>query len=249
LDPTLLKVGQEVEVNITPFDQLWLPSVYDLTMGLNPAQSVNGSGIMQSDIATPQNGSPFTSGGDDVSVHVGCNVYDAFDSGIPGIDPPGQFQYAPVFSLRFNSPNNPWLLWGLGHGLAGAGWNAYINQSSGNPMGYLGSTSLMRSISGPISRMWYKLIQPAQIWSQNQGNWYTDENGIGTFAFSQVRMLCSLGYSAQVENLTASNAVPQNGAIAPPLINALMTSGYVTPQLNTLERLEAESKTGLRRLL
>jgi hypothetical protein len=97
ISPAELGIGlnSPVEININPCDLLWMPSTYDKSYGVNPFQS--SIGAVYSQCIDP--------------ILAGQNVGDVFDYNDATSVPWGQ--EAALFALRFNSPNNPWILWGL----------------------------------------------------------------------------------------------------------------------------------------
>lgn len=193
------------EIDINPCDHIWLPTTYDRSYGTNPVQPALFAMIPPVAV--------------DPAI-AGQNLIDTWETATP-------FSTAPVFGLRFNSPSNPWLLWTLSSMLP---LEAY-GPGSVNLFPFGGSSS-MRSISGPISRLWVQWYKFATI------------NGAPTIPASQVTLMSLLGFNQQ--SLEKQYPVADfGGSITtgqPPVNTATISGGgYITPQLNTLERLALEA--------
>ena len=136
-----VSLNSPFEVDINPCDCIWLPVTFDKSYGVHPIQT------------DPLSGGWFPS----PSV-AGANVWEMWDSTQPSM----QFNFAPpIFGLRFNTPNNPWMLWGLGESCINSGsplfgWGNTTPGSGVTPraLARWGASSMMRSITGPISRLW-----------------------------------------------------------------------------------------------
>lgn len=85
----------------------------------------------------------------------------------------------------------------------------------------------MRSISGPITRLWVQYYRYAQI------------NSVDTIPGSQLVFMSMLGYS-QISQERQQPFLDNGGTLptSPPITYANVASGgYQTPQLNTLDQL------------
>lgn len=206
-DGPALSLNSVFEVDINPCDCVWLPYTFDKSYGYNPIQ-----------------GSPYASQYPDPTV-IGANIYDSWDT--------SQQTYltsAPVFGLRFNSPNNPWLVWGLGvpqprSGLSLGGALAPWGVSPGH--GRLGASSLMRSITGPISRLWCQFYQ----WA------YTGASGFVPYQYQQVMLLSMLGFSQQSDDFQQPVNDATQKLTGPPIEyrSLLSCGGYRTSDLNSAD--------------
>lgn len=207
IDATLIAPGTEIEVNINPCDHIWMPTFYDPSLGLNPGQSTQ---VQNMQFLGPDPQSPYTPG---------LNVFDVIDT-FDFI----ALQTATIFSLRFNSPSAPWLLWGL---------NTMLSFASSGIVCGQGDT--MRSISGPISRMWFKKLIPASA----------SVSGL-TNALDRIVLMSSLGFSQQTvgtqANIVNGNPGTEQGQLWGYSVNG---GGYQTPQLNTYEQLKLQTEHGL----
>ena len=198
-----VSLNQPFEVNISPCDHLYLPSTYDKSYGINPVQQQAADG-------------GFIYLGPDPSI-AGINMADGINDTVT--------QECAVFGLRFNSPNNPWFLWGLGMMTA-------VNDNTATGAGCAGQAQTMRSITGPISRMWAQIYRYASV---SGGS----ENVQGDF--SQIVLISMLGYKhSSPEFMLADVVDADNPTETQPGVTQIIPvdgGGYVTPQLNTLERL------------
>lgn len=219
LDMTQLAIGQEVLANINPCDSIWLPTFFDPSLGLNPMQTLNGQpgnaplpgGLVSGPNWNRISGNPATS-------PIGMNIFDCFTQGI------GTYhQAATIFSLRFNSVSSPWLLWGLSNLLS----------TDFSPNSYaIGQGDCMRSVTGPIARMWYKKLASAII------------SNTSTPAADRVVLMSSLGYS-QVTGGVVCGPLDLTGntpAATPSQSGYSLSSGSY--QITTLNSLD-QAKLGL----
>jgi len=222
-----MTIGESYPININPCDHIWLPTFYDASIGLNPAQDPNdGSNpiLFQG---------PMNNGWNvNVGLPMGMNVFDVFDAANSN----GPVQSAVVFALQFNSNNAPWLLWSLSDLLA------QDNQPNGNPGGcgcVVGSGDAMRSISGPISSVNFKLLIPAIV------------AGEISMLGSQIVLMSSLGYRQETHGGKqvnyASSSIGGVNALYPqanggPSSTFVSGGGYVQTNVNTLEHIELEKR-------
>ena len=209
LVPGALSLNSPFEVEINPCDCIWLPITYDKSYGTNPLQTPGG--IM-----------PYAP---DSNVF-GWNVVDAFDPASPdgsGIAP-NLHTAAPIFGLRFNSPNNPWLLWSLSTGMVSWRWG-FEPSPALQTWQPAGSSTFMRSISGPISRMWCQFYS----WTMN--------GGIVAPQGTQVILMSMLGFSQQsVERRQTQFSTNSGGSRPDPeSVNIIGCGGYKTSDLNSAD--------------
>lgn len=198
----------EYEININPCDALWMPSVFDLSYSRNPGQ-------LPSEVKTADwNCSPFPGSaapisGNQLVPDVGYNISDVYNAVSPNV---GQLvQAAPIFSLRFNTPNNPYILFGLSTCLGRPHLGVVENPPS--------TGGCMRSVTGPISRLWIKFYE----WGFSSDGFSNNSNGENTIV-----LLSSLGF-AQVTMETTTNGVATG-------VQNLSSGGYNTPQLNSANK-------------
>jgi hypothetical protein len=229
---TPLQVGQSVSIPIQPCDHLWLPTCFDATIAINPAQGdglANGAGqmMMQPPGASRQSGV--------YPPVVGTNVFDAFSGG-------EVLQSAAIFALQFNSPSAPWLLWSLSDGLLNVASQpvaTVLTIGSANA-GIVGQGDFMRSITGPIQSMNFKLVKAAQVWSTASGT------PVSSIAASMIVLLSTIGYSQQTSggkqlafNLLSGGLTDQSifypQFMASPSSYSTSGGGYTQTKLNTLE--------------
>ena len=227
----------EIEININPCDAIWMPTVYDVSIGTNPAQPF---GVAPGEQFPFPGQAPYylpdpTQRGSNYVAIVGANIPDVYQNG-------QLVQSAPVFSIRINSPNNPWLLFGLSTQIP-AKWAS--TASSGAPNLSAGQGGCMRSITGPISRLWVKFYRFAA--------WVTlpttpagggvipigpdpDVNG-----FSTVVLLSSLGFMQQtieaVRTWDLNNEAGGAGALMAAYSQTIASGGYAIPQLNSADKI------------
>jgi len=234
---TQMVVGTSYAININPCDHVWLPTFYDASIGLNPAQ-YNGS----SNGRIPFQG-PNASGWNFGTAPIGMNVFDVNDASQYGGGAVTNVpvQTAAVFALQFNSPNAPWLLWTLSDLLA-VDTYAFGSASAGGCGCFVGSSDAMRSITGPISSMNFKLLIAAYI------------NGYADLGASQIVLLSSLGYRQQSVGVKQSqystapiNATATDAGVFPqaqggPSPTSFGGGGYVQTNLNSLEIEEQERR-------
>lgn len=204
-----LVLNQPYEICINPCDAIWLPITYDKSYGPNAWQTSKtqpSQWMMDPSIA-------------------GQNICDVIDySGNEAFAAIPAVIQAPVFGLRFNSPNNPWTLWSLAQTV-----NNWQPWGAGAGMGPFGSTTFMRSITGPISRLWIQyyffaahpgLAEPP---SEIGGN--------------QIVLISSLGYSTT--NIESQyNVMDAHKLLTTPppaLQRTIAAGGYITPQMNTAD--------------
>jgi hypothetical protein len=201
-----------VEVPISPCDAIWMPATYDKSYGTNPGQSITGANG-----TIPAYISPTIAGANMV------DLYDVFNA--------LAYCLAPIFALRFNSPNAPWLLWGLSEFQtisASPVANAYSTRGQGGGM---------RSISGPISRMWIQYYR----WCKQGVS--SVSAGADNIPASQVVLISSLGITQSTGETKGPPSNENGGGITTivPTGNSyrsLGSGGYYTPQLNTLDQLQ-----------
>jgi hypothetical protein len=194
-----LVLNQPYEISINPCDCIWLPATYDKSYGPNPAQSAAGISNYLVNPAT-----------------MGQNICDLLST----INTPPWITLAPIFGLRFNSPNNPWLLWSLG----GTSLNTFSWGVTDTPqtVGPSGTSTMMRSICGPISRLWiqyYSFCFP-QVSGANQ-----------------IVLMSMLGFNqSSMENRSPTVDLGEV-LTAPPVQyrNIITCGGYITTQLNTAD--------------
>jgi hypothetical protein len=211
--PTTIGLNSPFEIDINPCDCIWLPITYDKSYGVNPIQSDTTWG--------PRAGLP------DPSV-AGGNLIQTWES---------QANYyqvtPPVFGLRFNSPNNPWLLWGLGTLRPGPAPLFGIETGNlGAGQFRFGGSSLMRSITGPISRMWCQYY----AWGQVR---YSPAPDDYASLYQQIILLSMLGFSQESRDFTQpvsnSDAVAIPSGPPPEMWSSTSCGGYRTPDLNSAD--------------
>jgi hypothetical protein len=216
---TPMQIGVSYAISIQACDHIWLPTFFDPSIALNPAQ---GDGSTSNEIA--YQGPNFGGWGTNAYPPIGMNVFDLFDAS----DAPTPIQSAAIFSLQFNSNSAPWLLWSLSDLLC---QDTAPSQSPGGCGCLVGSGDAMRSISGPISSMNFKLLFPALI------------QGSASLAASQIVLMSSTGYRQETrgarQSQMASTALTTGGypqANSGPVSTAVTGGGYVQTNINTLER-------------
>jgi hypothetical protein len=201
-----ISLNSPFEVDINPCDCVWLPTTFDKSYGINPIQNDGGAKYFFADPSI-----------------CGTNLFEVYDagSGFYNISP-------PVFGLRFNSPNNPWLLWSLGTGCT-VNRTPPLNGAAVKGFFRVGGTSFMRSITGPISRLWCQYYQ-----------WGMYGNGVAApivYAYQQVILLSMLGFQQETHNFEQGKQ--DNGAILTiaPTENysSLHCGGYRTTDLNSAD--------------
>jgi hypothetical protein len=218
-----LVVDQPYEISINPCDSIWLPATFDKSYGTNPLQNIS-----------------FTNRYFPNPAHAGANAYDVNESSVNPTPPSAPYLSpaivaAPLFALRFNSPNNPWLLWGLGNGFNPASLGYWGTVTAGQtPMTPLGHSTLMRSISGPISRLWITYRALGACWG-----------GPTPVGMNQIVLLSSLGYSQSSLDHSQPVLDPFGIFLAPPPIYdfPLSSGGYRSPDLNSADLLALGVKT------
>lgn len=216
---TGIALQTEIEININPCDAIWMPTLYDLSIMRNPAQPPPNLPVgWDPPIYSPDT---IEVNGQDIPV-VGCNGYDVYQNGV-------LLQAAAVFSVRVNSPNNPWLLFGLSTQLG----TAYASTVAPNLVA--GQGGCMRSLSGPIARLWVKFYK--------FGTWDSAslpskvKSGVENLGNSAIVLLSSLGFTQQTVEYGRTWDEPTPGAYNPLVWTQVLSSGgYVTPQLNTADR-------------
>jgi hypothetical protein len=230
IHPTGWQLLSEHEININPCDAIWMPTLYDVALGANPAQPYFTTGVASPTSAyfLPNPGVTALPPGANFSTVVGSNMTDVYQNGY-------RVQAAPLFSLRINSPNNPWLLFGLATELA----TPYTGQLE--QWWPAGQGGCMRSISGPISRLWIKFYRFAYRQTlpttpgQSQGG-----GGVTGDEYSTIVLMSSLGYAQQ----TIERVQTRDDQGPTPLVAAwqqtIVSGGYQTPQLNTADRRSLE---------
>jgi hypothetical protein len=204
-----LVLNHPYEISINPCDCIWLPITYDKSYGINPWQYDTYQSLW---MASPSD--------------AGQNVCDVYDLGPGNPTPPIPFvTQAPLFALRFNTPNNPWLLWGLSTEGNGNSWYVW---GTGNGYRPFGCASHMRSISGPISRLWIQYYRFAQA------------PGFPTIAGgNQIVLMSMLGYSQQSTE-QFYNALDQSKLLTnppPTQHGGIACGGYRTTDLDTADLL------------
>lgn len=213
----------EFEVNINPCDNIWLPINFDYTLGYNQAQTdgyITGTGGDLTPYPPDQfENFPYP--------FMACNVFDIIDtSGEAATD--GIIISAPIWAFRFNTPNNPWLLWSL---------KTYSSLPASDGWGLpVGRSDFMRAINGPISRLWARLVYPC-FTAQSVGGHLSREvyyPGCRVVLFSSVglsQQTCGVEGTVDVDTKALLPSPPPYGGYT-----NLNSGGYVTPQLNTLQR-------------
>lgn len=215
-----LVLNQPYEISINPCDCVWLPYTYDKSYGVNPGQ-LNAQ-------TSPFLASPAIAGANVSDVRfAGKNPVVTTFSWAPLI-------LAPIFGLRFNSPNNPWLLWGLGDPTlvqaSGAGrWGSGAPPDGG--LMPIGGSTLMRSITGPISRLWIQYYQFA----------LTIFNAAATTptGLNQIVLMSMAGFSQQSfdrRSVVVDDTADPVLLAPPPLDNGVVAcGGYHTTDLNSAD--------------
>jgi hypothetical protein len=295
-----ISLNSAMEIQINPCDLLWMPSTYDKSYGPNPYQTP--SSFVSHNCVDP--------------TVAGQNICDLWEYATQG-GYASWYQQAPVFALRFNTPNNPWVLFGLStlmtsevfgspaappavtffsgtavltNGFAtvtnpktpainNANWtlqnvqvqgqqgdlslaqvfpgtsfgisssdpldNSVISwsfrlnataQSFGNLATPFGQTSCMRSITGPITRLWIQFYRWA-VTAAGTGPPFPP-NGPNIPA-SQVVLMSMLGYghltSESSQQYTDSSSML--GGVMPSVSQTMLAGNtYLTPQLNAADR-------------
>jgi hypothetical protein len=211
----------EFEVNINPCDAIWMPTIFDLSISKNPAQpppNLPPGVLFPPPVYVPD--SIIDLGGNEIPV-VGANLCDVYQNGV-------LVQSAPVFSIRVNSPNNPWLLFGLSTQIG----TAYA--SSNLPNLVAGQGGCMRSLTGPISRLWVKFYK--------FGTWETMtpqavKQGVENVGLSAIVLMSSLGFQQQtIEQGRSWDATGVDSQSTLAWAQTISSGGYTTPQLNTADR-------------
>lgn len=242
---TQMQVGQEYEININPCDNIWLPTIYDPSIGLNPAQqtpqlTVSGITMAATGLYGAMNafnnniafaGISLVAGGP--GALWGINAYDLWDSSNTNA---ACIQTATIFSLRFNSASAPWFIWTLSDFLGGAASFLPVSGSATrHPWSVVGQGDAMRSISGPVSRLWVKLLAPATV------------DQTASFPLSQVVLLSSLGYRQQTsgaKQLTWGGSQDLSGDFPSDTATqsqySISGGGYTQTNLTTVERIQLE---------
>jgi hypothetical protein len=202
--PATVGLNSPYEVEINPCDCIWLPITYDKSYGVNGIQS-----------------DPAWSYGFVDPAIAGSNIFEMWDAQSNWLT----FE-PPIFGLRFNSPNNPWLLWGLGTLQASSQMygNAVQNFRSGG-------ASLMRSITGPISRLWCQYYK----WGGVRYG-HAPDNFVATY--QQVILLSMLGFRQETREFMqpATNIVAAPDMVIPPETwTSLSCGGYRTTDLNSAD--------------
>jgi len=222
-----MSLGVSYPVNLLPCDALWLPTNYDPSMGYNPCQVSPTNPNPNPILPTEGNGT------------FGINAYDLWDSN-PANQVP--ITYAAIFSLQFNSPNAPWLIWSLSDSAVPDGTLLPPSALPAPLGGLVGQGDFMRSISGPISSMNVKFLQWAGAYDESS------QEAVDSIPASRIVMLASLGFSQVTGGGKAVNfssaaiggQVPaaQNG----PTPFSLGSGGYIQTNVNTLEHLILEER-------
>jgi hypothetical protein len=212
----------EMEVNINPCDAIWMPTVFDLGISKNPVQPPPQlpPSIPFGPVYVPD--SLLNTTTTETAV-VGANLCDVYQNGV-------LVQSAPVFSIRVNTPNNPWLLFGLSTQIG----TAYA--SANEPNLIAGQGGCMRSLTGPISRLWVKFYR--------FGTWESlpfgpVQRGVDNVGLSSVVLMSSLGFQQQTIERVAtwdSSGGAGGASIASQWSQSIVSGGYSTPQLNSADK-------------
>lgn len=205
-----LALNQPYEININPCDAIWLPITYDKSYGPNAWQTSK---------TTPSQWMI------DPTI-AGQNICDVIDySGNANLTVIPAVIQAPIFGLRFNSPNNPWTLWSLAQ-TANNGWQ---NWGAGSGSAPFGSTTFMRSITGPISRLWIQYYFFAA--HPGLGSPATETGG------NQIILMSSLGYSTTSVESQCNVLDSHKILTSPPpnLQRTIVAGGYKMPDMNTAD--------------
>jgi hypothetical protein len=204
-----MQLRTEYEINIQPCDSIWMPVCYDLSIARNIAQAPTKTSGQWEFSPTPGPSAPVDSSGVPLP-DIGYNVTDVYNPTSKTWS-----QLAPVFSIRVNTTGNPWLPFGLstlmGQPMAGSGISNTPAQGGA-----------MRSITGPISRLWVKFYE----WGQCGGSLPVPGNFPGQQ--NLVVLMSSLGF-AQTTYETVSNGVASG-------LQVVSSGGYFTPQLNSANK-------------
>ena len=212
-----VSLNSPFEIEINPCDSIWLPFTYDKSYGVHPIQNDPAVGYFWSNPAV-----------------CGANMYEIYDTHPNGPNFPFQFT-PPTFGLRFNSPNNPWLLWGLACASMGAygtppgssPLQAWGSTAPSVPRGYArqGAASMMRSITGPISRLWCQFYLWAEV------------NGAPYAASQQVMLMSMLGFNQETREFVQPVGDFQGVLPGPPAETqtALNCGAYRTTDLNSAD--------------
>lgn len=222
INTTGLALQTELEININPCDAIWIPTVYDLSIQQSPGQPPPN--LPPGWVPPPYQPDTILINGVEMAV-VGANLADVYQDGV-------LIQSAPVFSIRINSPNNPWLLFGLSTQI-GTTW------SSANPPNLVaGQGGCMRSLTGPIARLWVKFYR--------FGTWQSPtlpprvRAGTEASGMSAIVLMSSLGYQQMtIEQVRTWDQSATNVFTPSGWSQAISSGGYVTPQLNSADRISA----------
>ena len=201
LNPGAISLNSPFEVDINPCDCIWLPYTYDKSYG-QPTRYRLPGGIM-----------PITC---DPTI-CGQNFADILDAG-QGV----WVMQAPIIGLRFNSPNNPWMLWSLGGPFTVGTWGLAPSSGKYRPVGY---ASMMQSLTGPISRIWCQYYR----WGIFYGN--------SVAAWQQIVLMSMAGFSHQ-STATIDPIFDGNGgltALPPTIYQSISSGGYRTTDLNSAD--------------
>lgn len=216
-----LAIHTEIEININPCDAIWMPTVFDLSISQNPAQPPPTNlppSIPFGPFYVPD---PVVDvSGESIAV-VGANLCDVYQNGV-------LVQAAPVFSIRINSPNNPWLLFGLSTQIGS------VFASGNAPHLVAGQGGCMRSITGPISRLWVKFYKFATWESLPFG---PIQRGVQNVGLSSIVLMSSLGFMQQtVERGSTWDDDGSGGQTASTWTQTIASGGYQTPQINSADK-------------
>jgi hypothetical protein len=135
-------LGQEVELNISPCDGIWMPTYFDGSIAQMPENCAAFCGPLGA-------GYPNFSG---VVPPIGMNLFDVWTANEASGNT-GFVQLAHLFAIRINNVANPWMLFGLSTCLS-----AVDNGGVDSP-GPCGQGDTMRALSGPISKLWIKVLR------------------------------------------------------------------------------------------
>lgn len=228
-----MQLGQSYPVNFNPCDGLWLPGIYDASLGLNPQQQ-------QPDGSLPDPylfGGSYSGNGGQAGLW-GINAWDLWDQSQAAQGNSGLVQAAAVFALQFNSTSAPWLVWSLSDFLKPDVVMPVIAPAPTSG-GLVGFGDAMRSVSGPISSMNVKYLQWASAYD------VSGQGGIVSVPASRIVLLSTIGLSQQTlgskQNAFASAGLGAAGTAWPqqtltPTQYGVGSGGYVQTNINTLER-------------
>lgn len=226
IQTTGIALHTEIEVNINPCDAIWMPTIFDLTISKNPAQPPPDlpAGFPFGPFFVPDS---IQDVGDNEIAVVGSNLCDVYQNGV-------LVQSAPVFSIRVNSPNNPWLLFGLSTQLG------TIYATANPPNLTAGQGGCMRSLTGPISRLWVKFYKFGTWESLPLG---PVRRGVATpienIGAASIVLMSSLGFVQQtVERVQTwdDNDPAIGGQLVGAWSQTISSGGYQTPQLNSADK-------------